>query len=173
MFSMSRNSGRLKTYSRPPAWPVEVPPGRGPGELKSTSSSGAGTERRRSIMSSNTEKMAVFTPIPTASETTAATVTTGRLASDRAAYRHVKPDVFRQSQHSSAVHRSLPSIRIWRSRSGQHESCQRATRRTFGRSPSASHANAVNVRNWDGLRSNVNTVPRLNVLWGDPSARVR
>jgi hypothetical protein len=49
--------------------------------------SGEGTGRRRRSSRSKVEKIAVLTPMPSASESTATVVTSGLLANERIAYR--------------------------------------------------------------------------------------
>ena len=69
----------------PPASPLDVKPGFGPGDVTWTISCGAGTGRDRSSSRSNTEKIAVLTPMPSPSDSTATDVTNGRLSSERTA----------------------------------------------------------------------------------------
>ena len=71
--------------SRPPS-PVEREPGRGPGDVTLTICSAAGTGRRRRRRRSNTENIAVLTPIPSASDNTATVVRSGLRISERRAY---------------------------------------------------------------------------------------
>jgi hypothetical protein len=66
---------------------VDLEPGRGPGDVTLTISLAAGTRNWRSSSRSKTEKIAVLTPMPSASDNTATVVVSGLLASERSAYR--------------------------------------------------------------------------------------
>ena len=68
-----------------PAWPHDCEPGLGPGALRLTSLPGSGTGSGRSSIWSNSEKIAAFAPMPSASDTTATVVTSGVLRSARTA----------------------------------------------------------------------------------------
>ena len=62
----------------PPLSPAERLPGFGPGETQNNDVSGEVTGSRRSSRRSKTEKIAVLTPMPSASDNTATVVSSGR-----------------------------------------------------------------------------------------------
>ena len=78
-FSRSRNIGKLKTSSQPPAVLQDVEPGFGPGADRLTNWSGASTGSGCRSRWLKIEKMAAFAPIPSASDTIATRVTKGVL----------------------------------------------------------------------------------------------
>src|SRR3954464_1911416 len=82
---MSRNIGYLDTSSQLPADPQDVEPGFGPGADRLTSSAGRTTGSGRNNVWSNSEKIAAFAPIPSASERMATRLTNGVLRRRRTA----------------------------------------------------------------------------------------